>query len=37
MLTTTVAAPALSQVAWWLDWHTRGRAGEGCRALDPIG
>lgn len=34
--TTAAAASALSHVGWWLDWQTRTRAGQGCRALDEL-
>lgn len=36
VVTTTVAASALSHVGWWLDWQTRSRAGQGCRPLDEV-
>ncbi len=32
-----IAASAISHLGWWLDWQTRARVGQGCRALDEVG
>src|SRR3954452_22222163 len=34
--TTTIAASALSHVGWWLDWQTRGPAGQRWGTIDEL-